>query len=95
MKNLDDIKETLIIEACGYDTITLEPITKYKPSEGHEDIDLEYYIDQYILCNKLKGYLDMFDTYKNYLNPRFNIVIYSIYVFLWYFVLYCNVIPYF
>lgn len=90
--NLDDIKPMLIIEDRGIDEESQLPITNYKLQPGFEQYDLRYTIEQFIICNKLTGYLEMYDRYANFFNPRVNIFIYTLYLLGWLYVLYVNFI---
>lgn len=88
--NLEEIEKALIITDCGIDAESLLPIITYSCNKNYDNIDLEYYITQYILCNKLKGYLEMYDFYTNYITPRINCVIYFLYVVGWSYIFYIN-----
>jgi hypothetical protein len=65
--------------------------TRFKPSPGNEDIDLEYHIEQYILCNKINGYLEIYNNFVTFYNPRVSIVIYLLYLIGWLFIIFINV----
>ena len=81
-------------EAASY--LTLIPDHKnpsniqFKPSPGNEDIDLEYHIQQFKLCSKLIGYLEVYDFLTNYYNPRMNLIIYGLYFVGWSYILIFN-----
>jgi hypothetical protein len=92
--NVTEIKEALIIEEIGIDKETQLPIIDYSLKPEYEDNDLDYLIRQYILCNKLSGYLEAYDEYKNYFHPRVNIIIYSLYFVGWLYILYFNIVRY-
>lgn len=81
-----------IIEDRGIDEESQLPITNYKLQPGFEQYDLRYTIEQFIICNKLTGYLEMYDRYANFFNPRVNIFIYTLYLLGWLYVLYVNFI---
>jgi len=82
-KALDEIKSYLIIEDCGIDEETNLPLTNYKPSPGNEKIDLYYYVEQFIICNKITGYLKMYNMFLNFCNPRFNIIYNTLFLVGW------------
>lgn len=91
VKNLEDIKSclnftTTINEKEGSYSVVIEP------SEGNEDIDLAYHIEQYKICNKITGYLKAYDFYNQYYIIRLSIVIYSLYLFGWLYILLTNII---
>lgn len=89
--NLNDAKSYLNIENLGIDKETNLPIIEYSPSQGNEDINLDYHIEQYLLCLKLKGYLDVYNIVLQYYSIRCNIIIYSLYFFCWLFIIYKNI----
>ncbi len=89
-QNLDDIKSSLIITDLGIDKINNLPITNYRPSPGNENIDLKYCVEQYILCSKISGYLEVYNATLRYYSIRLNIIIYSLYFTGWLFILYKN-----
>ena len=93
--NLNTAKSYLIIENLGIDKETNLPIIEYSPSFGNEDINLDYHIEQYLLCLKLKGYLDVYNIVIQYYSIRCNIIIYSLYFFCWLFIIYKNIILYY
>ena len=94
VQNLEEIEDALIITDKGIDTNTLLPITNYRLKEEYEHFDLTYHVEQFILINKLKGYLEIYDKYYKFYNPRINIIIYSLYLVGWLYVLYINVVIY-
>lgn len=89
-ENLNDIREDLIIENLGIDEQTKLPITNYYLKEGVKHLDLEYHVQEFILCSKLTGYLAMYNKYKTFLTPKINIVIYSLYLIGWLYILIVN-----
>lgn len=89
-KNLEELKASLIITDLGIDKETNLPRTKYAPSPGCEDIDLRYYIDQFVICNKIHGYLIVYYILQRYISIRCNIIIYSLYLLGWLFILFKN-----
>lgn len=91
----DTYKDALNITHVSIDVETQLPITNYSLKSEYQDNDLEYVVNEFILCNKLSGYLEMYDKYVTYFNPRFNIIIYSLYLVGWLYVLYINLISYF
>lgn len=88
--NLEEIHKRLKIEVIGNDEITQEPITTYSLQQEYANEDLEYYISQYILCSKLKGYLYIYEKYSDYFGPRINILIYSLYTIGWSYIIFIN-----
>lgn len=46
-KNLSNIQSYLVLENNGDNTLTT-----FKPSQGNDDIDLVYYVYQFIVCSK-------------------------------------------
>lgn len=86
-KNLGEISSCLIIKNIGTDVNTNLPITRYSASPGNEHIDLDYYIEQYIICSKISGYLQRYNVILNYYNAYFNIIIYSLYLGGWLYIL--------
>ena len=92
--NLEDFKKILIIKDEGIDSETNLPITSYKLTAQYQTFDLEYSTGQFILLNKVNGYLDIYEKYSNFFTPRVNIVIYSLYLIGWLYVLSFNIINY-
>lgn len=90
--NVEFLQEVLIIEDLGINEETQEPVTNYKLKSGYEDNDLRYLAEQFILCNKLSGYLEMYDKYNKFFTPKFNIIIYSLYLIGWLYIFYWNII---
>ena len=90
--NLDEARSMLIITETGINPETKEPITSYQFTAEYRDenLDLIYHIGQYILCNKITGYLHMHERYKAILSPYFNCIIYGFYLIRWCYILYCN-----
>ena len=90
-KNLDEIKSCLIIKDLGMDNETKLPITRYSPSPGNEHIELNYYIEQFIICSKVSGYLQIYNSILQYYSLRCNIIIYVLYLIGWLFIVYKNI----
>jgi hypothetical protein len=91
VSNLEDAKKTLIIKDEGMDEKTGLPITRYSRNpENDIYIDLKYHVEQYILLSKLNGYLQVYKLYSNFLTIRFDILISSIYLIGWFYILYCG-----
>lgn len=80
--NLEEIKSYLIIIDEGKNSEG-KPITTFQLSPGNENLDLTYLISQFIICNKIKGYLDGYYFYYYYYGSRFNLVIYFLYLAGW------------
>lgn len=74
----------LIITNKGINVETGLPITSYQFSDKYNKIgdadDLKYHIQHFILCNKLSGYLGMYDRYTTFFTPYINIFVYSLYL---------------
>jgi hypothetical protein len=90
--NLIVISEILIITDKGIDKKTMLPITTYSLKPEYADNDLNYLVEQFIICNKLSGYLIMYDRYSHFLTPKFNILIYFLYLIGWLYVFFVNLI---
>lgn len=89
--NLEDAESILIIEDRGIDSETQLPITTFKLKEEYKNLNLQYYIKQYILCSKLTGYFEMYDCYSKFFTPYFNFSIYLLYLIGWLYILYQNI----
>lgn len=94
-QNLEDAASYLIIKDEGLNSSNNLPIYRYKLKEEFKHLNLNYHIGQYILCSKLSGYLENYERYKMFFSPRINIIIYSLYLIGWLYVLYLNLILYF
>ena len=81
--NVEELKSMLIIEDLGYDAKTNLPRTRYKFVEENNDLNLEYVVGQFILCNKITGYLENYNKYSHFFTCRLNIFIYSAYLLGW------------
>ena len=90
--NLSEISSSLNIIDKGIDESTQLPLTAYSLKDPDPTIDLDYSIGQYILCSKITGYLEIYDRYDRFFTPRFNILIYSLYVIGWIYIFYINLI---
>lgn len=89
--NALELEKTLIITQEGFDDKSQMPIMSYKfQAQYEENNDLEYFVHQYILCNKLLGYFSNHDQIAYYIQPRLNSIIYLLYVIGWSFVFYKN-----
>lgn len=88
--NIEALEEALIIKDCGIDEETQLPITKYTLKPEYSDNNLDYLIKEFILCNKLSGYLEMYDRYSKFFNSKFNILLYTLYLCGWLYILFCN-----
>ena len=93
--NLESAESFIELESYVIDSETQEPIIKFKPTKGNEDIDLDYHVEQFKLCSKITGYLEGYDFFVNLYNPKFNLVIYTLYFFGWFFILYSNIVYYY
>lgn len=88
--NLGILEKDLIITNKGIDEATVLPRTSYRFKDINETADLNYHIDQYILCSKLSGYLENYKKYRQFLQPYFTLIIYSCYLLGWCYILYIN-----
>ena len=75
--NLDLITPALQIE------IIAEDHHIFSPTKGYEHIDLNYYIQEFIRCIKVRGYLE---------EHRVSLFIYSLYLIGWLYIIYINYI---
>lgn len=91
-KNLEDLQSYLIIEQDKFDKETNEPSYIFKPAIGYEHIDLEYHVQHFILCSKINGYLEIYDDLNMYYTSHVNLIIYSMYLLGWLYILYTNVL---
>jgi hypothetical protein len=91
--NLENIQNDLDIVDKGIDAITGLPKIGYKfKSHVEKGLDLSYHVGQYILCSKLTGYLETYDRYSTFFTPYFSLLLYSLYLLGWLYVLYMNYI---
>jgi len=90
--NVDALKEALIIEDLGINQETQLPVTNYSLKPEYEDNDLQYVIQQFILCNKLTGYLDYHNRYVHFFSSKFNIIVYTLYLIGWSYILFQNLV---
>ena len=93
--NLENLKAIFIIRSHGLNIETGLPKTSFMLKEEYSDLDLQYYVEQYILCSKVSGYLEYYEEYKAYFTPYFNTIIYLLYMIGWSYVLYKNFILFF
>lgn len=89
--NLEDAESYLIIENKGVDFSTQLPITEFSLKNQYKKLNLDYYIKQYILCSKLTGYLNMYDFYSKKLTAYYNLILYTLYLIGWLYILFINV----
>ncbi len=89
--NLEYVESLLIINNEDVDEQTALPITSFSLKEEYKHLDLDYFVDQYILCSKISGYLDMYKRYSEFFNPYINIIIYSLYLIGWLYVIMHNI----
>ena len=85
--NLELAESVLIIEDCGIDIETGLPLTNYKLKPQYSTLDLEYHVQQFILCSKVSGSLEIYDDYATRLNPIINIFISLLYLIRWSYIL--------
>lgn len=90
--NTEQIESVLIIIDKGLDSSTNLPITTYEFNDEHkgQGYNLKYHVQQFILGNKLSGYLDNCDRYTAFFAPYINVLIYSSYLIEWLSLLYYN-----
>jgi len=84
--NLDLITPALQIE------IIAEDHHIFSPTKGYEHIDLNYYIQEFIRCIKVRGYLEEYRVYGEYYLFRVSLFIYSLYLIGWLYIIYINYI---
>lgn len=92
-KNLEDTESYLIIKHKGIDVETNLPITEYSPSAEYDFMDrqtLNYYVKQYILLSKITGYLEVYNKILKYYGTLSKIIIYTMYLIGWLYVIYIN-----
>jgi len=63
----------------------------FSKNVGYEHIDLNSYIQEFIQCTKIQGYLDEHRAYSEYYTFRVYFVIYFLYLFGWLFVIFKNI----
>ena len=93
--NLDTLKQDLIIIDKGIDLETNLPRTSYKFRDINETADLQYHIEQYILCFKLSGYLEYYHKYRQFCDPYFSLILCLLYFVGWCFIIGVNIYTYF
>ena len=93
-KNKEKTEQYLIITLTGVDQVTGEPSYSFKIAKDFEslNLDIEYHVKEYIICSKITGYLKWYDILKAYFTPRVNIIIYSLYLTGWLYVVYTNLV---
>ena len=88
--NLEETKSVLNINDKGMAPHTELPRTTFSLKEEYKDLDLVYHVGQFILCSKIKGYLEIYDRFTKLFNPYFNTFVYFLYFGGWFFVLFKN-----
>lgn len=91
--NLKSMESLLIIKNVGINAEGL-PRTQYEFKDEYKHLDLDYHVEQYILCNKVSGYLETYNKFKTLFTPYFNVIIYGFYLIGWVFIVYCNLACY-
>ena len=86
--NIEELRSLLIIKDSEEDE---KSIIEYRLSPGNEHLDLKYLVEQYKLCLALSQYLTYYNMVLYYVSVRCNIVIYSLYLSGWLFILYKNI----
>lgn len=89
-KNLQEIESYLDMKLVGYDYKDDLPIHEYSLKEEFQHLDLPYYASHYILTSKLTGYLERYDYYSRVYTPYFNIMLYTLYLIGWSYVIIVN-----
>lgn len=92
--NKEELESYLVIQENGFDEDSEQPRYIFLPAAGHEDIDLSYHVEQFINCSKIEGYLLVYDSLNTYYTPRLNLMLYTLYLFGWFYVLYMNLAYY-
>ena len=88
--NLDQAESYLIIDDQGIDIASQLPITDFRLKDEFKDLNLDFYVKQYILCSKLSGYFNMYDKYSSFFTPYFNVMLYSLYCIGWTYIFITN-----
>lgn len=90
-QNLSTHQDVLIIEDKGVDEKTQLQTIIYTLKPEYKGNDINYVVREYVLCNKLLGFLHMYNLYAAFFNPRINFVIYSLYLLGWLYILFFNI----
>jgi hypothetical protein len=92
--NKEQAEQYLDITLTSIDKVTGEPSYQFKIAKEFEslNLNLDYHVKEYIICSKIVGYLQWYDKYKAYFTPRVNLIIYSLYLIGWLYVLCFNIL---
>jgi hypothetical protein len=90
--NLEEAESMLNIINRGVNPITHVPRTSYSLKKEYQNLDLEYYVGQYILCSKITGYLDMYNRYDILFSPYINSIFYFSYLIGWLYIFLINIL---
>lgn len=89
--NIEEASSFLNIVLKEYDKNTNNPIFIYSFKEEYTHFtNLRYYVDQYLICKNLKEYMEVYDYFTSYYNIRINIIVYSLYLMGWFYILIYN-----
>lgn len=89
--NKDEAGKYLTITPVGTDPKTGESLLTFELAKGYESADFKYLLEEYAICSKISGYLTWYDIYKAFFTPRVNLIIYSLYLIGWLYVIYTNI----
>ena len=82
--------ESYLIKGETVDLVTKKVNLTFSASPGNENIDLDYTVEEYAICSKIRQYLDIYFSLNHYYLPRFNIIMHLLYLFGWLYILYHN-----
>lgn len=82
--------ESYLIKGETVDSVTKKVNLTFSASPGNENIDLDYTVEEYAICSKIRQYLDIYFSLNHYYLPRFNIIMHLLYLFGWLYILYHN-----
>lgn len=85
------LKDVLIIKEESVDEKTQLQTIIYTLKPEYKGNDINYVVREYVLCNKLAGFLHMYNLYAAFFNPRINFVISSLYLVGWLYILFINI----
>ena len=90
--NKEIFKEKLDITHENVGTPHEKHKIKFLPAYQHQNLNLMYYIQQYRNCLTVSQYLANLQEFRDYYNPRFNLMYYSIYLLNFSYVIISNII---
>ena len=91
VQNLSIHQDVLIIKEESLDEKTQLQTIIYTLKPEYKGNDINYVVREYVLCNKLLGFLHMYNLYAAFFNPRINFVISSLYLVGWLYILFVNI----